>query len=83
MTEKVLVKVVTEKVLDLRGLKCPLPVLRTRKALAGLRPGDVLTVACTDPLAGIDIPNLLQQTGDALEGTKHDARVMTFRIRKS
>jgi tRNA 2-thiouridine synthesizing protein A len=83
MTEMVLEKVVTEKVLDLRGLKCPLPVLRTRKALAGLRPGDVLTVACTDPLAGIDIPNLLQQTGDALEGTEHDARVMSFRIRKS
>lgn len=83
LEEKALEKVVTEKVLDLRGLKCPLPVLRTRKALAGLRPGDVLIVACTDPLAGIDIPNLLQQTGDALEATERQARVTTFRIRKS
>jgi len=73
----------TEKNLDLRGLKCPLPVLRTRKALAGLRPGDLLTVACTDPLAGIDIPNLLHETGDALEETTREARVTTFRIRKS
>lgn len=71
-----------EKTFDLRGLKCPLPVLRTRKALAGLRRGDILLVACTDPLAAIDIPNLLRQTGDALEETRNDAAVVTFRIRK-
>ena len=71
-----------EKKIDLRGLKCPLPVLRTRKALAGSEPGDVLIVACTDPLAGIDIPNLLQGTGDALEEARADGRVMIFRIRK-
>jgi len=71
-----------EKTFDLRGLKCPLPVLRTRKALAGMQPGDVLVVICTDPLAGIDIPNLLRETGDALEETRNDARMMTFRIRK-
>ena len=51
-----------EKTFDLRGLKCPLPVLRTRRALASMAPGDVLIVSCTDPLAGIDIPNLLRQT---------------------
>lgn len=72
----------TEKTLDLRGLKCPLPVLRTRKALAGSDPGDILTVACTDPLAGIDIPILLRETGDALEETRKEARGLTFRIRK-
>ena len=71
-----------EKTFDLRGLKCPLPVLRTRKALAGMAPGDVLVVSCTDPLAGIDIPNLLRETGDTLEQTGHEAPVLTFRIRK-
>jgi tRNA 2-thiouridine synthesizing protein A len=71
-----------EKFLDLRGLKCPLPALRTRKALAGGEAGDVLTVACTDPLAAIDIPSLLQETGDVLEETRHEVRVITFRIRK-
>ena len=71
-----------EKTFDLRGLKCPLPVLRTRKALAGMAPGDVLIVSCTDPLAGIDIPNLLRQTGDTLEETRNEARVLTFRIKK-
>lgn len=70
------------KKLDLRGLKCPLPVLRTRKALAASAPGDLLIVSCTDPLAGIDIPSLLNETGDALEDMRTEARVMTFRIRK-
>jgi TusA-related sulfurtransferase len=52
--------------LDLRGLKCPLPVLRTRKALADLASGTLLRVSCTDPLAGIDIPHLVAETGDVL-----------------
>jgi len=72
----------TETTLNLRGLKCPLPALRTRKALGALKSGDILVVECTDPLAGIDIPNLLNQTGDALETTKKDKKLLTFRIRK-
>jgi tRNA 2-thiouridine synthesizing protein A len=73
----------TEKTLDLRGLKCPLPALRTRKALAGMRPGNLLIVECTDPLAGIDIPNLVRETGDRLEEMRKEAKVTTFRICKS
>jgi tRNA 2-thiouridine synthesizing protein A len=73
----------TEKTFDLRGLKCPLPALRTRKALAGMAVGDILIVACTDPLARIDIPNLLRETGDVLEDARQDASVVTFRIRKT
>ena len=46
----------TEKTLNLRGLKCPLPALRTRKALAGMVKDDVLIVECTDPLAAVDPP---------------------------
>jgi len=72
----------TEKSLNLRGLKCPLPALRTRKALASLATGDVLVVECTDPLAAIDIPNLINQTGDTLEKTEHAKKVLTFHIRK-
>ena len=71
-----------EKSLDLRGLKCPLPALRTRKALSGMASGDILVVACTDPLAAIDIPNLLNQTGDVLEKTDRGKKVLTFHIRK-
>ena len=72
-----------EKTINLRGLKCPLPALRTGKALRGMRSGDILIVECTDPLAGIDIPNLLNQTGDTLEATRKEEKVMTFRIRKA
>ncbi len=71
-----------EKTLDLRGLKCPLPALHARKALTGSEAGDVLTIACTDPLAAIDIPSLLRETGDVLEETRQEARTITFRIRK-
>ena len=70
------------KTIDLRGLKCPLPALRTRRALASTASGDVLIVQCTDPLAAIDIPALLRETGDALEETRREEKLTTFRIRK-
>jgi tRNA 2-thiouridine synthesizing protein A len=72
----------TEKTLNLRGLKCPLPALRTKKALGAVASGDILVVECTDPLAAVDIPNLLNQTGDKLEQMHKDKKVITFRIRK-
>jgi tRNA 2-thiouridine synthesizing protein A len=71
-----------EKTMNLRGLKCPLPALRARKALRGMAKGDVLVIECTDPLAAVDIPNLMNQTGDALESTTEHEKVLTFRIRK-
>jgi tRNA 2-thiouridine synthesizing protein A len=70
------------KVLDLMGLNCPLPALKTRKALAKLKPGDQLQVHCTDPLAAIDIPNLIRETGDRLEATEHEERRIVFLIEK-
>jgi len=68
--------------LDLRGLKCPLPVLRTRKALAGLPRGDLLVVTCTDPMAAIDIPHLVRQSGDTLEGEDRQGDSLVFTIRR-
>ncbi len=53
--------------LDPRGLNCPLPALRTRKMLSQLAYGDRLSVKCIDPLAVIDIPHRLRETGDTLE----------------
>ena len=69
-------------IMNLRGLKCPLPTLRVKKKLSGSASGDLIVAECTDPLAAIDIPNLLRQTGDTLEGTAEADGVMTFRIRK-
>ena len=68
--------------LDLTGLKCPLPALKTRKALKGISPGDRLEVRCTDPLAAIDIPNLINETGDRLEATEQDGNHIVFVIEK-
>ncbi len=72
-----------ETTIDLRGLKCPLPALRARKALGKIAAGDVLIVECTDPLAELDIPNLVRETGDALEARSRDGDVLVFRIRKT
>jgi tRNA 2-thiouridine synthesizing protein A len=72
-----------ETTLNLRGLKCPLPALRTRKALTALKRGDLLVVECTDPLTTIDIPNLVNQTGDMLVEQSKTKKVLTFRIRKA
>ena len=73
----------TERTVSLRGLKCPLPALRTRKILSGMQSGDELTIECTDPLAAIDIPNLLRQSGDVLEDKAEAGGVLTFHIRKT
>jgi tRNA 2-thiouridine synthesizing protein A len=72
-----------EILLDLQGLKCPLPALRTRKALATLKSGDIVTVECTDPLASIDIPHLVTQSGDTIETQTQRSDVLVFRIRKA
>jgi tRNA 2-thiouridine synthesizing protein A len=68
--------------LDLRGLRCPLPALKTRKALTRLAAGDRLVVECTDPLSTLDIPNLINQTGDLLEDSRTEPGLFVFRIRK-
>lgn len=68
--------------LDLMGLKCPLPALRTRKALAELPPGGRLVVLCTDPMAVIDIPHVAQETGVVLENRVVDEGRLTFTLRK-
>jgi tRNA 2-thiouridine synthesizing protein A len=72
-----------ETTINLRGLKCPLPALRARKALSRMPAGDILVVECTDPLTEIDIPNLVRETGDTLDGKSQDGNVLVFRIRKS
>jgi tRNA 2-thiouridine synthesizing protein A len=69
--------------LDLTGLKCPLPALKTRKALKSLPAGDFLEVHCSDPLSVIDIPSLIRETGDKVEITEQAERRIVFLIQKS
>ena len=60
----------TEKIMNLHGLKCPLPALRVRKMLSGLKAGDLIVAECTDPLAAIDIPAFCSETGHVLVETQ-------------
>jgi tRNA 2-thiouridine synthesizing protein A len=69
--------------LDLRGLKCPLPVLRTRKKMAELSAGSVISVETTDPLASIDIPHFCNENGHRLESQQKTETGNVFVIRKS
>ena len=71
------------KKLDLTGLRCPLPALKTRKALKSLNPGDRLEVHCTDPLSVIDIPNLIRETKDRVEITERTEKLIVFMIDKT
>jgi tRNA 2-thiouridine synthesizing protein A len=77
-----MVRGMTPIMLDLTGLKCPFPALKTRKALKLLSAGDRLEVHCTDPLSVIDIPNLIRETGDRVEITERNAQRIVFLIEK-
>ena len=52
--------------IDAIGLLCPLPVLRARKALIALRPGDLLRLLADDPMAMVDVPHFCAQSGHSL-----------------
>lgn len=68
--------------LDLKGLKCPLPALHTRRALARAQVGAVIVVECTDPMAAIDIPHLVRQDGHELLAQERQGAMLNFQIRK-
>jgi tRNA 2-thiouridine synthesizing protein A len=55
-----------DRELDARGLNCPLPILRAKKALAGLQPGQVLKIVATDPGSVKDFQSFCRQTGHVL-----------------
>ena len=69
--------------LDLRGLHCPLPILRARKALRALPPGAALEVFADDPLSPVDFAAYCDASGDALlESVERDG-VFRFLIRRA
>ena len=67
---------------DLKGLKCPLPVLKTRKRMKTLAPGSLITVETTDPLAVIDIPHFCNEDGHVLVQSQAMDHGHRFVIRK-
>ena len=71
-----------DEIVDCRGLKCPLPVLKTEKRIAQVRPGTRLIVLATDPIAKIDIPLFCTQNGHGCEMTV-EGEVLRFVIVKA
>lgn len=71
-----------ERVLDLRGLRCPYVVLRAKKAIRDMPVGDTLVLECTDPLTEIDIPHFANQTGHRLADQERRGELFVFRIVK-
>ena len=63
-----------DKELDARGLSCPLPILKTKKALNDLASGQVLKVVATDPGSVKDMQAFANQTGSALVGSSEENR---------
>jgi tRNA 2-thiouridine synthesizing protein A len=71
-----------ETTLDTRGLKCPLPVLRARKAMQSVAPGELLRVLATDPAAVRDLQAFCAATGHELVEHGEQAGEFTFLLRR-
>lgn len=73
----------TDKTLDVKGLNCPLPILRAKKTLKDMPPGGVLEVLATDPGSLEDFPAFCRSTGDELVESSADGGVYRFLIRRA
>lgn len=69
--------------LDARGLNCPLPILRTKKAISALASGDILEVTSTDPGSVKDLDAFCNQTGHEMLSSVQSNGAFVFRIRKA
>jgi len=69
-------------VLDVKGLNCPLPILRTKKALRDVAVNATLTVIATDPGSVKDMEAFCRQTGNALLSWTDEAGTLTFHIKR-
>lgn len=72
-----------DRVLDTKGLNCPLPVLKLKKAMKQVPPGGVLQVLATDPGAVADFEAFCRQTGNQLLDAKTEGDVFVFLIQNT
>ncbi len=73
----------THAELDATGLKCPMPVLRARRAMKPLKAGEVLLLRADDPASAKDVPAFCEMSGFELVETREAGDVLEFLIRKS
>lgn len=71
-----------ETIIDTRGLRCPIPVLKASKVLESMKPGELMKLYSTDPSTKIDIPRLVERTGDKLISLEEENDVFVFVIQK-
>lgn len=71
-----------DKELDARGLACPLPIVKTRKALNDLTTGQVLRVVATDPGSMADMKAFSEQTGNELISSAQEGNTYTFYLKR-
>lgn len=71
-----------DRELDVRGLNCPLPILRTKKALSEMSSGQILRVQATDPGAVRDFEAFARQTGNALLSSTEQGEIFEFVFRR-
>ena len=71
-----------DKELDVRGLNCPLPILRSKKYLADKTSGQVLKIVATDPGSAIDFQVFSDQTGNILLSSSETNKEFTFYMKK-
>jgi tRNA 2-thiouridine synthesizing protein A len=71
-----------ETLLDVKGLNCPLPVLKANRALRALHPGDKLRVLATDRAAIADFRAFCRETGHDLLSFSEEAGIFSFTIRR-
>jgi tRNA 2-thiouridine synthesizing protein A len=72
----------SETLLDVKGMNCPLPVLRANRSLRGMAPGERLRVLSTDRAAVADFQSYCQETGHALLAWSEEGGVFSFVIRR-
>lgn len=68
--------------IDARGLLCPLPVLKARKALLAMAPGQVLRLLATDPAAVIDVPHFAAEAGHLLLGDEQEGEAAVYWLQR-
>jgi len=77
-----MVELAVDVKIDCKGLICPLPVVKTKKALSQIAAGQVLEVAATDPGSKSDIPALVRNMGSEILETRDEQSAVVFLIRK-
>jgi len=72
-----------DQILDTKGLSCPLPILRAKKALQGMSPGATLEVLATDPGAAKDFEAFCRTTGNELLSSSVEGKVFRFTLKRA